>query len=263
MRIFFLFLVALNAVFFVAQWYQSEDVISPQFAYEESVIPADDVEPIYLIGELNLEETASQAGESKLSASADAAIQTHPVAQLTELATQELASVEEQDPKQPDIVAQLVEKCAVWGPYHSESHVKAIQKKLSNRGLEMNQRSIEVNQLKGYWLYFPPFKNIEDARAYSKKLKAKGIDNYVLIKGENRGGLSLGFFKTKRRAEEYQEELIAKGYNALGDEYRKPETQYWLQVMAPSEARLVSSWKLVQSLYPNAKYQSNPCEGNR
>lgn len=106
MRNFFMFLVALNATFFVWQWYQSEEANIPQFAYEDSVIPADNVEPIYLLGEFNLEETARQAPELKLTASEDPSIQSHPVAQLAESIEEELddENVSEQSEASPQLV---------------------------------------------------------------------------------------------------------------------------------------------------------------
>lgn len=123
-------------------------------------------------------------------------------------------------PAQPAKPAPVAEKrnnpvCLEWGDF-SGADLKRATEVLSGLQLgdKLSQRQVEYD--KGYWVHIPPLRNKALANQKVLQLRARGVRDYFLVQeaGTLRYAVSLGVFKTQDAAEDYLNELRAKGVSS-------------------------------------------------
>ena len=79
------------------------------------------------------------------------------------------------------------------------------------------------------------------ASAMSRELKRKGIDSYVIRRGELNKAVSLGVFSDAKRAEKHQQRMQARGYGADIRKISKFAQRLWLVLKAESDSEIYRS----------------------
>lgn len=148
----------------------------------------------------------------------------------------------------PTDVKQNTVSCLEWGDF-SGADLKRATEMLSvmQLGAKLSQRQVEYS--KGYWVYIPSLKNKAAANRKIFKLKAQGVKEYFIVqdKGALRYSISLGVFKTPEAAQNYLNELRAKGVRSaqIGERATKLKTTMFTLdgVDAATEAKLAAARK--------------------
>ena len=90
-------------------------------------------------------------------------------------------------------------------------------------------RGREEKELALYWVYLKPEKNRKQAIKTGKRLKAKKIkDFYVIRDGEKINGLSLGHFRSKKGAYRLARKVKKLGFDVVVEPVFRSYTIYWL-----------------------------------
>ncbi len=190
MRLVFWFFLLLNLAFFYWQYSQPQKPEPPLL--QTGALPSG-VEPLVLLRERGL----GTAGRVPQSAPAQTALK--PLAPAGQAAAPALAPLEEKALPEPPPA--IVLACFTLGPLKDEAEAGRMYKALLALGVKAEQRLSERQELKGYWVFLPPFKSYADARRKVLALQEKGLDDmYIMGKGEVQNAISLGLFTRKSTA---------------------------------------------------------------
>lgn len=150
--------------------------------------------------------------------------------------------------------------CLEWGDF-SGADLKRATEALSalQLGDKLSQRQLEYN--KGYWVHIPPLNNKAAANRKVLQLKARGVNEYFIVQGAGatRYAISLGVFKTQDAAQNYLNELRAKGVRSaqIGERASTLKTTLFMlnNVDALTEAKLAE----MKADFAGSELKNVPC----
>jgi hypothetical protein len=121
------------------------------------------------------------------------------------------------------------ENCYTLGPFRDLEKLRSLTREIKSYVVAADFRGREEREQSLYWVYIKPEKNRKKAIETGKRLKAKKIkDFYVIRKGEKINGLSLGHFRNKSSAYGLAEKVKKLGFDAIVEPVFKSYTIYWL-----------------------------------
>ena len=230
MRWLFLFVLFLN--FAYVGWQQSQ---SPTDAYAD-IVPLKGVEPIVLLSELSLESVAN-ADEVMISVKVEVdeqvVVEEQPQRKVELPSVKQVVSVKAE--KVPEVVQEAVletdpgKQCFTVGPFRDLDVLSGLTQDIKPYVATTRFRSQEKSEATIYWVYIKPEKSRKKAIEVGKRLKAKKIkDFYVIRDGEKINGLSLGYFRNKNGAYGLTKKVKNLGFNVRVEPIDKKYTLYWL-----------------------------------
>jgi len=150
--------------------------------------------------------------------------------------------------------------CYSLGPILDEKDSKKLEQKLKQVGFKPKHKSITGKEPKSYWVYFPPEKSLEDARAVVNQLQVANVSDYQIIrKGKFTNAISLGLYNGYSRAKIRVRNLKKLGFNAKVQTRYKEVTRHWLDFQETDQKRLQTSiWEKIQKDNPLQKL-ARPC----
>lgn len=255
MRAIFLILILANAAFF---YWQSQWKAGPETLTSVAPMPAKPgVKTLTLLSELPPEPKAGitpipPLTEGKPAAAGDAASATEePMAQDSSA----VQTGQQQPPSTPPV-------CYTFGPLTDAAMVTRLVQAMAVSGITPKQRDEVKKELRGYWVYLPPYKSYDAASQEVKRLKAKGIkDLFIMGRGESKNAISLGLFKTQAAAEKRLKRVRDLGFKALLDEQYRETTLQWLDFSIPEgDEALAAAVDSLAKKYPDAQLKQHDCE---
>jgi len=133
--------------------------------------------------------------------------------------------------KTPDELQEkpLQENCFTLGPFQDLDKLRDLTRDIKPYVVTTDFRGREERQQYLYWVYIKPETNRKKAVAVGKRLKAKKIkDYYVIREGEKIHGISLGRFRNKNGAYELAKKVKKLGFDVVVEPVFKTYTVYWL-----------------------------------
>ena len=128
-----------------------------------------------------------------------------------------------------------VANCYTLGPFRDMDKLRGLRREIKPFVDSTEFRGREEKKRPLYWVYIKPEKNRSKAFATAKRLQAKKIkDFYVLREGEKVNGISLGYFRSKRRANNLLKKVKKLGFDVELEPIIKTHTVYWLDYQVSS-----------------------------
>jgi hypothetical protein len=119
--------------------------------------------------------------------------------------------------------------CFTLGPFRDLDKLRALTREIKSYVVEADFRGREEREQTLYWVYIKPEKNRASAIETGKRLKAKKVkDFYVIRDGEKVNGLSLGHFRNKNGAYGLAKKVKNLGFDVIVEPVFKIYTVYWL-----------------------------------
>ena len=225
MRSLFLFLLLLNVLYALWQW----QIGGWQFS-------AQDVSP-----------QTSVAVES-------AAVDDKSPQRQAAPAAQSRSAVAEQGDVPPAL-------CVMLGTFSARAEVDQLQQRLLAVDVAAELITREVVTTTDYWLVMAVSGGSQGALARLSLLQERGIDSFVITRGQLAGNLSLGVFSQQEYAAARQAQLEAEGYEVRIESVEKTRDQYLLQV--PPQARRLLDQSMLARLrkdFPGMQHQYQACD---
>jgi hypothetical protein len=153
-----------------------------------------------------------------------------------------------------------VQLCLEWGDF-SGADLKLATDALSGLQLGNKLDKRQVDQVIRYWVYIPPLKNKSAVQQKVAQLKARGIDEYYIVKDADpwRNAISLGVFKTQEAAQNFLKTLRTKDVRTarVGARAGKQKaTIFILKGISPAtEAKL----NIVKKDFPGSELKKVSC----
>ncbi len=132
--------------------------------------------------------------------------------------------------------------CYSLGPILDDDKLKKLEEKLKQNGIETKIKSITDKEPKSYWVYFPPEKSLDDAKAVVNQLRIAEVDDYFIVrKGEHTHAISMGLYNSYSRAKYRLRKLKKLGFNAKVETRYHDVTRYWFDFQEMSTNPLEDS----------------------
>ncbi|GAA6154520.1 SPOR domain-containing protein [Pseudoteredinibacter isoporae] len=239
MKAVFVCLFVLNAV--LLAWALGKEEPRPIVAKAKL---GEGVAEIALLSEHDLSE-----GDSEESPEEKTRIPVESVENI-EVAT-EITEVPESDPV-----------CTLLGPFDELLQAEYAVEHLASLEVEAAIETLEIPGDPGFWVYLSPLPSRKEALRKLHELQAKGIDSYVIPKGDIVNGISFGMYSRGSSAQTRQKEVAGYGYQADIKEVVRSYEETWV-VVQPSEAEKMNneSWQNFMNKRKGIERRENYCPG--
>jgi len=152
--------------------------------------------------------------------------------------------------------------CYGLGPFSEIDDVQEVVLGLADLGLEFERRYATRRELKGYWVYLPPFLSRTEARKMTKLLKSRGVKDFLIVpNGESENAISLGFFRTQSAAERHLANMQKLGLLPLLERNYAESSGFWLDFSSPKQPPLSSdAMEALQQQFEGIELLVRQCE---
>lgn len=125
-------------------------------------------------------------------------------------------------------------RCLELGPF-SSLEVDSVRRLLRERALDDLVFATEVPLTDAWWVYVPPRATRADALKRAKELERLGVRDFHLFdEGPNKHAISLGVFKSEAAAQDFLQEVSAKGLKgAKAGRQEQRQIQHLFYVRSP------------------------------
>lgn len=124
--------------------------------------------------------------------------------------------------------------CYTIGPYYSENTAHTLAGSIRKYGLEVTIRGMRTKETLNYLVYIPNIESQQQADAIVKDLWKQNVDNgKVVLKGQYKNTVTLGFFKTLDKAKRQTEYVRYLGYDARYSGRKIVKRVYWIDYDEP------------------------------
>ncbi|MFT5083703.1 MAG: hypothetical protein ACI9Y1_001748 [Lentisphaeria bacterium] len=150
--------------------------------------------------------------------------------------------------------------CDLVGPFEDHDIAKDFVERLGAIEVASIVTDIELPAGPGYWVYLVPEATRKDSLRRLSELQARGIDSYVIPKGELANGISLGMFSKKALAEARVKEMQSIGLIVNVDEIERSYREIWVVLDWGEGAKMSElTWKRVMEGIKLLERRQNYC----
>ncbi len=150
--------------------------------------------------------------------------------------------------------------CTLVGPYVKLLKAEYLVENMAALEVEAEIQEVEIPGEVGYWVYLAPEVSKKEALRRLHELQAKGIDSYVIPKGELANGISFGMFSRLELATRRMEAMASQGYPAAIKEITRSHKENWV-IFPPEQASKVGEevWQTILNETPGLERRQNFC----
>ncbi len=150
--------------------------------------------------------------------------------------------------------------CTLVGPFKQLLKAEYFVERMSALDINAEVQEVEIPEDVGFWVYLPPEVSRKEALRRLHELQGKGIDSYVIPKGELANGISFGMFSQQALALSRQKQMQRQGYDVEIKEVARSFKEVWA-ILTPAEAEKLGEdlWQKVLSGNPELDRRQNFC----
>ena len=207
-------------------------------------------------------ETLQEMSAKKVSSAADdshgISIDNPPVAAMSRRDVEpqgaaEITQIEAQtESEPPGAVSPL--RCHVLGPFLTASNMKDVEKRLNELGYQPRERTSDVQEEIGYWVYLPAMER-EEAVRITRLLDENGDKDYLIVKGN---AISLGVYDKNSQVDVRLKMLHEYGFDPVVESRNKTRTVHWLDIDLMEDERSVL--ETMKEEFPKIQGQEAACQ---
>lgn len=154
-----------------------------------------------------------------------------------------------------------LELCYSVGPVEDESTAQLLVEKIEQRTEKLMLRTVSSSVNNGYLVLAAEQPNPQGTHQLLARLDKDGItDRFVFAEGENKGRLSLGFYRALPSANRRKEILTLKGFETEIVPRRIAAKHYWLDVSLTAKSDISDQLQnIAASLTPAVTFKPMAC----
>lgn len=154
------------------------------------------------------------------------------------------------------------ELCTMLGPFDEVLKAEYIVEALASLEVLGALERLEIPGEPGYWVYLSPLPSRKEALRKLHELQAKGVDSYVIPKGDIVNGISFGMYSRSESAKVRLAEVKKFGYEAEIKEVPRSYEELWVVVQPRESVKLdTESWQNFLFERKNVERRENYCPG--
>lgn len=183
-----------------------------------------------------------------------------PLAEVSQLPAAEPPS-QPAEPTQPAAPAPApvaaASRCLDWDSYDAATHVR-LEERLTKAGIAPGAYTLELDKALGWWVYLPPLKDPDAARAALEEIRRMGVKDLALVRsGVMVNAISLGAFANLDKARIHARRMGAMGLDGvrMGPRPNVGGARLILAESVPEKslAGLAQGWSVAPHACPEAK----------
>ena len=135
--------------------------------------------------------------------------------------------------EQPTLVAAADElkSCMGLGPFENIISAQDVAERLKAIGYTVEMTAVDKPTGESdYRVVMPPLSSRQEVFRRHREFKSRDIDSFVITKGVDAQGISLGVFSSNGAAENYRQALIGLGYDVIVKVIPRVNRGYWVQI---------------------------------
>jgi len=150
--------------------------------------------------------------------------------------------------------------CTLVGPFEKILNAEYFVERLQALDVQGQVQEVEVPGELGYWVYLPSLSSRKEAFDTLRELQSKGIDSYVIPRGDLENGISFGMFSQENLAKRRLEDMRKQGYAAELQAVERSYKETWV-VLQPGQSQLLDpeSWQRVLANENGLERRQNYC----
>ncbi len=150
--------------------------------------------------------------------------------------------------------------CTYVGPFDSQEQAAQMEERLAAMDVTGRITDVEIPAGPGYWVYLAPLESRKEALRSLQELQSRGVDSYIIPKGELANGISLGMFSQEALARARVAELSELGLNPEIDVIERSYKEIWVAIPQAVAANLAEpAWQRLLENNKNANRRQNFC----
>lgn len=139
--------------------------------------------------------------------------------------------------------------CLSFGPFRDKLNAEALYQWLKGNGARAKRRIEEASQNQYFWIYIAAKKSAEEAADVVESLRARGIEDYrVIKKGPLANAISLGVFSSRAAANRRVFELENIGHQPIIAPHYGGESTIWIDTISDSRGKDIN--RKLMDIYP-------------
>jgi cell division septation protein DedD len=131
--------------------------------------------------------------------------------------------------------------CVMAGAFKDTADAQQFMDRLAVLDVEAFIHPVDLSAGEGYWVFLEPFANREVARRRLAELQARGIDSYIIPKGELENGISLGVFTRLDLAQARLNEVRKLDTSAKMQPIERSYREIWVMLGEGEEHKLAEA----------------------
>ncbi len=135
--------------------------------------------------------------------------------------------------EQPTLVAAADElkSCMGLGSFENVISAQDVAERLKAIGYTVEMTAVDKHTGESdYRVVMPPLSSLQEAFRRHREFRSRDIDSFVITRGVDAQGISLGVFSSNGAAEDYRQVLIGLGYDVLVKVIPRVNRGYWVQI---------------------------------
>ncbi|PCK08778.1 MAG: SPOR domain-containing protein [Alteromonadaceae bacterium] len=128
--------------------------------------------------------------------------------------------------------------CEMLGAFPDRLSADDFVERLKAIEVASSVQELELPAGEGYWVYLPPENNRGEALRKLSELQSRGVDSYVIPKGELENGISLGMFSKKNLADARIEQLKSLGLEPKIESIERTYREFWVMLEHREEEKM-------------------------
>lgn len=158
------------------------------------------------------------------------------------------------------IVVEQPALCFMVGAFATSEDAQEFIARLAALDVSAFEHPVDLSAGEGYWVYLEPLSNREEARRRLAELQARGVDSYIIPKGELENGISLGVFTKRDLAEARLNELVKMGLAPKLHDIERSYRELWVMLGEAEEVKLDESvWQSLLQENISLRRRQNLC----
>ena len=160
----------------------------------------------------------------------------------------------------PDTLASDEELCTLIGPFPSLLRAEYFNERLAALDVMANIKELTVSTGSNYWVYLKPEISRKEALRRLSELQKKGIDSYIIPRGNLANGISLGIYTNQTLAVTMRDRTKEMGYAPEIIETPRQQQQIWI-FLTTREASVLNeeTWLNLLSNEDSLEKRKNIC----
>ena len=156
--------------------------------------------------------------------------------------------------------AQVQPLCTLVGPFEKLLRAEYFVERLQALDVKSVVQEVEIPGEVGYWVYLPAQSSQKEAFTKLRELQSKGIDSYVIPRGELENGISFGMFSQQALATQRLAAMREQGYQAELTEVERSYRETWV-ILQPGQSQQLDaeSWQSVLAEENGLERRQNYC----
>lgn len=143
----------------------------------------------------------------------------------------------------PPVPAEERSLCFMAGAFKDAAEAQQFIDRLAVLDVKAFIHPVDLSTGEGYWVFLDPLANRDAARRRLVELQARGIDSYIIPKGELENGISLGLFTRMDLAQARLEEMNKIGLAAKMQPVDRSYRELWVMLGEGEQHKLgESAW---------------------